>query len=340
MKTSLPLPLPLTLIEAVKYFAEPGVAHQMFAGVRWPDGVVTCPRCGSDSVNFFADKCKYQCRKMHPSRGFTVKVGTVMEDSPIKLEKWAVAFWLEVNAKNSISSYEMHRALGITQKSAWFLQQRVRLAVQSGITTKMSGGVEVDESFIGGKARNMHAAKRARVITGTGGAGKTAVTGLLERHGPNGHSKVRTKVVGDTRRKTLQPIVREHVEAGAKVFSDALASYAGLEADYVHQVVDHAECYVRGEVHTNGLENFWALFKRCIKGTHVSVEPFHLFRYLDAECFRFNNRKENDLGRFLLAVIGISDKRLTYKELTGKLLPEGVPSSDKVAASGNGGMVN
>ncbi len=318
---------PKTLTEAVRYFSDPDTSLNFFVSIRWPDGVV-CPHCGSRDVSFLANQRRWQCRTKHPRRQFSAKVGTIFEDSALSLEQWMVAVWLEVNAKNSISSHELHRALGVTQKSAWFMLQRVRLALQgAGIFEKLSGEVEVDETFIGGKARNMHPGKRK--AKGRGAAGKAVVMGLLQRHG-----EVRTLVVDSTKRKTLQPHVREHVEKGAAVFTDALASYAGLSPDYVHQVIDHAECYVKGNIHTNGLENFWSLFKRCIKGTHISVEPFHLFRYLDAESYRFNTRKMNDGMRFLRAVGQVDGKRLTYKSLIGEGKPEAVASSDSGAANG------
>lgn len=234
-----------------------------------------------------------------------------MEDSPLSLDKWLIAIWLEANAKNSISSYEVHRSLGITQKSAWFMQQRIRLAMQSGgFFQKLTGEVEVDETFIGGRARNMHAGKRA--VKGRGTVGKAVVMGLLQRHG-----EVRTLVIDNTKRRSLQPRIHEHVEKGSEVFTDALASYRGLDREFLHQVIDHAECYAKGKIHTNGLENYWSLFKRCIKGTHVSIEPFHLFRYLDAEAFRFNNRKAKDGDRFAKVLGQVGGKRLTYRSLTG-----------------------
>ena len=326
---------PKTLVGAVKYFSDLDVAQAFFVQIRWPNGEVCCPHCGSVAVKYLAKYRRWECKEKHARRQFTVKVGTIMEDSPLGLDKWAVALWLECNAKNSISSYEVHRAIGVTQKSAWFMQHRIRLAMQSGSFTKLSGEVEVDESYIGGLARNMHASRKNKTITGTGGAGKTAVMGLLERHSPKTKcSRVVTKVVGKTNRATLQPIVREHVEPGSHVSTDDLLSYKGLDDTYTHGVVDHAEAYVRGNVHTNGLENFWSLFKRCIKGTHISVEPFHLFRYLDAEAFRFNNRNETDAGRFYLAMRGIEGKRLTYKGLTGgtEFLPA---SNDSDAGNAN-----
>jgi len=237
-----------------------------------------------------------------------------MEDSPIGLDKWLMAMWLIVNCKNGISSCEIARALGVTQKTAWFMDHRIGLTMQDEYATgKLGGEIEADETFIGGKARNMHKSKRERRITGTGGKDKTAVMGLLERGGT-----VRTKVIASRKKQELHAEVKKHVEAGSALYTDALMSYRGLETDFVHQVVDHAVEYVNGRIHTNGLENFWSLLKRGINGTYVSVEPFHLFRYLDEQSFRFNNRKTTDAKRFSMALTGIFGKRVTYKELTGK----------------------
>ena len=245
-----------------------------------------------------------------------------MEDSPIGIDKWMVALWLIANAKNGISSYELHRSIGVTQKTAWFMLHRIRLALQDDTGGKLGGYVEVDETFIGGKARNMHQGRRDRVITGTGGMGKVAVMGLLQRHGPDGHSTVRTKVVRSTKKRLLQAAVRAEIEQDATIFTDALASYDGLSEDYVHQVIDHAEAYVDGQIHTNGCENFWSLLKRTLKGTYVSVEPFHLFRYLDEQTFRFNTRKRTDAARFTLAAGSLFGRRLTFNTLTGRDLPQ------------------
>lgn len=310
---------PETLVEATRFFADPDVCLSFLAGLRWPSGNVACPTCGSEDVLFLKNQRRWKCREAHPRAQFSIKVDTIFEDSPIGLEKWLPAVWMIVNDKNGISSYEVARALGITQKSAWFMMHRVRLAMQRGGFDKMTGEVEVDETFIGGKARFMHKGKRAAKITGTGGMGKAAVMGLLERHGPDGHSRVRVKPVSNVRRKTLSPEVRQHVEPGSAVYSDALKSYDDLDSDFTHEVIDHAESYVRGQVHTNGLENFWSLLKRGIKGTYVSVEPWHLFRYLDEQAFRFNTRKDahGDAGRFVKVLRTIVGRRLTYKELIG-----------------------
>jgi transposase-like protein len=303
----------------VRYFADPDVSLAFVAGCKWPNGV-TCPRCDSRETYFLSTRRLWKCRGC--KKQFSAKVGTIFEDSPIPLDKWMSAVWLLVNAKNGISSYEISRAIGVSQPCAWFMAHRIRLALQDDPTITLGGEVEVDETYIGGKARFMHKTRRERKIKGgTGTVGKTAVMGLLERHGPDGHSRVTTKIVPNIRRKTLAPEVRAHVEPGSDVFTDALSSYDDLNRDYTHQVIDHAETYVRGKVHTNGLENFWSLVKRAIKGSYVSVEPFHLFRYLDEEVFRFNTRKTSDAKRFIRALRGIVGKRLTYVHLTGAESP-------------------
>jgi transposase-like protein len=264
-----PESLPQTLMDAIRYFSDPDICLAFVAGLRWPDGV-TCPQCGSPEVTFLANRRVWQCRGKHERRQFSVKTGTIFEDSPLGLDKWLAAIWMIANAKNGISSYEIARSLGVTQKSAWFMLHRIRLAMQTGTFAKLGGEVEVDETYIGGKARNMH--RGARKAKGRGAVGKAVVMGLLERHG-----EVRTHVVPDTVRKTLHDKVRDHVEPGSTVYTDELASYKGLESDYAHKVINHAEAYVKGSIHTNGLENFWSLFKRCVKGTYVAIEPFHLF---------------------------------------------------------------
>jgi transposase-like protein len=304
---------PKTLQQAIIYFSNPDNCREYLAARRWPDGV-TCPTCGRDDVTFLAKQNKWQCKSAHKQRQFSVKVGTIFEDSPLGLDKWLTAVWLIVNCKNGISSYEISRALDVTQKTAWFMDHRIRLAMQTGSFMKqMSGHVEVDETFIGGKARNMHRSVRARRIHGTGGSGKVAVMGLLERHG-----EVRTCVVPNVRRRSLHTEVAKHVEPGSTVYSDAFRSYNRLQDDYVHNVINHAEKYVDGKIHTNGIENFWSLLKRSINGTYVSVEPFHLFRYLDEQSFRFNSRHANDSERFQRVTERLVGKRLTYSELTGK----------------------
>ncbi len=310
---------PKSLQEAIVYFSNPDNCIDYLAIRRWPAGVI-CPTCGSDKAKFSEKRRLWTCNKHHAKREFSIKVGSVCEDSGIGLDKWMTALWLLSNCKNGISSCELARDLDVTQKTAWFMLHRIRLALQDEtFGSKLNGEIEVDETFIGGKARNMHLDVKERRIKGTGGRDKTAVMGILERGG-----YVRAQVVPSRKRGVLQSEVRKHVEAGAALYSDALASYDGLASEYAHKVVDHAEKYVDGQVHTNGLENFWSLLKRGISGSYVSVEPFHLFRYLDEQVFRYNNRatkKHNvtDADRFDMAVRKIFGKRLTFASLTGKL---------------------
>ena len=302
---------PNTLQEAIIYFSEADRAFQCALDLRFPSGIVSCPRCGSERHAFIKTRRIWQCYGC--KKQFSLKVGTIFEDSPLGLDKWMCAYWLLANSKNGVSSCELARSIGITQKSAWHMLHRIRTTMHDDSITKLSGEVEADETFIGGKARNMHLSKKARRITGTGTKDKTAVMGILERGG-----KVKTMVVENRKKAALQSEVKKHVEAGAALYTDALLSYEGLAGQYAHAVVDHAVEYVNGRIHTNGLENFWSLLKRGINGTYVSIEPFHLFRYLDEQSFRYNNRKNmNDLGRFQIAMSNVFGHRLTYSALTG-----------------------
>jgi transposase-like protein len=307
---------PTTLQEGIVYYSDPDNCLRKLASLRWPDGIVICPNCGSKSVSFNAQRRTWKCSVHHSRREFSIKVGTIFEDSPLPLSKWLAALWMVVNCKNGISSYENHRDLGVTQKTAWFMGHRIRLALQNRSFDKLKNDVEADETFIGGAARFMHKSRKEAKGIRPGTVGKVAVMGLLERHG-----EVRLKVVENVKRHNLHGEIRQHVEVGAEVYTDALRSYETLDADaeYVHRVIDHAESYVRGHVHTNGMENFWSLLKRGLKGTYISVEPFHLFRYLDEQAFRFNFRKDmDDSDRFNLALSQIVGRRVTYAELTGK----------------------
>jgi len=319
MENASPLAEPKTLIEAIRHFADPDIALHTMVSLRWPAGV-HCPTCGRTDVRFIQTRRLWECKEKHPKRQFSAKVGTIFEDSPIDLGKWFAAIWMVANCKNGISSYEMHRALGVTQKTAWFMDHRIRLAMQTGSFEKMSGAVEADESFVGGLSKNMHASRRKRVIgDARGHTGKEVVMGILRRtDAANGKSKVRAEHIPDVTAKTLHEQVHDTVETGARLYTDQWVGYRGLAADYDHEVINHTISYVEGHVHTNGIENFWSLLKRTIKGTYVSVEPFHLGRYLDEQAFRFNEREHDDGIRFRKVASSVAGRRLTYAELTGK----------------------
>ena len=316
------LETPETLQAAIEFFSDPDRCHAYMVQMRWPDGIVTCPTCNQPNPRYLANQRRFECRTKHPLRQFSVKVGTIFEDSPIPLKSWLLAVWQISNCKNGISSYELARALGVTQKTAWFMNHRIRLAMQGEDGGTLNGEVEVDETYIGGKARKMNTGRRKKMLEDgkhkrNAWAGKVAVMGLLQRHPEKGKSRVRTMPIDSIRRHRLQPIVNANIEDGSKVYTDKLASYTTLSVYYQHQVIDHAEKYVDGVVHTNGLENYWSLQKRSIRGTYVSVEPFHLFRYLDEQAFRFNERSDNDAARFTKTLSHVTGKRVTYDSLIG-----------------------
>lgn len=302
--------LPTTLLEAIRYFTDLDVCTEFVANLRWPNGPY-CPKCGCAEYSYLTTRRVWKCKAC--KKQYSVKVGTIFEDSGLGLDKWLPAIWLIANSKNGISSHELARSLGVTQKSAWFMLHRIRLAMQTGTFNKLDGEVEVDETFIGGKAGNMHKAERKRRVTGTGYADKTIVVGVRQREG-----ETRAAIIPDTKTRTLETHVREHVEEGSTVYTDALPSYRHLGGDFDHLTVDHAEAYAIGRVHTNGLENFWSLLKRGLQGTYVNVDPSHLFRYLDERLFTYNLRDLTDLGRFTAVLSMASNRRLTYAELTGR----------------------
>jgi transposase-like protein len=298
------------LISAIRHYSNPITCIEEVASVKWPRGKPVCPKCGSKKAGFLKTRLMWKCREC--KKQYSVKVGTIFEDSPIGLDKWLCAMWMLANCKNGVSSYEVARALEVTQKTAWFMLHRIRYAMHNGTINKMTGTVEADETFIGGKARNMHAGERERKIHGRGPMGKAIVFGLLDRE----TGKVRTSVVGSRRKHHLQAEIRSNVTPGSALYTDALKSYDGLDSEYAHKVIDHAEAYVDGSVHTNRLENFWSLLKRTVKGTYVSVEPFHLFRYLDEQSFRYNERQTTDRERFRIVLGSVAGKRLDWNTLT------------------------
>jgi transposase-like protein len=322
---------PKTLLEAIQYFSDEQVCIDTFASMRWPSTGPICPECNTEKPYYIKTQKRWKCRNCRIQ--FSVKRGSVFEDSPIPLTKWLPALWMLCNCKNGVSSHELARSLGIAQKSAWFMLHRLRLALKApNFGTKLGsndgGEVEVDESFVGGKIRNMHrsrARELAKVKQGLGyenrvhHENKTAVIGILDRES----RQIRAKVIANVRRETLQKEILKNVKFGSRVYTDQAVAYDHLQWKYVHDTVNHADCYVKGRVHTNSLENFWSLMKRNLSGTYVAVEPFHLDRYLDEQMFRFNNRatKDNpldDADRFLLALTQVANKRLTFNELIGK----------------------
>jgi transposase-like protein len=322
---------PKTLHDAIKFFADFDNCREFMVSLRWPDGKVHCPYCDSDKITYLEKARLYRCYGKHPKQKFSLKVGTIFEDSPIPLEKWLPAVWMIVNCRNGVSSYEIHRALGITQKSAWFMLHRIRLAMQSKSFSKLGGPgniVEADEAHIGGKVSNMHPVRKAKYWKGRESTignvqyyGKTSVMGILDRE----QRKIRATVVPQVNRKVLQAEILNHVAQGSKIYTDEASLYRSIPPAYTHAFVNHMEKYVDGQVHTNGMENFWSLLKRGLNGTYIAVEPFHLFRYLDEQVFRYNNRKDaagnklNDGERFSQALSQIVGKRLTFAEVTGKV---------------------
>lgn len=314
---------PKTLKQAIEYFADKNNCREYLVEMRWPDGV-ECPTCGSKNVKFSEKHNRWQCGSHHAKRQFTLKTGTIFEDSPLGLDKWLMAMWMLVNCKNGISSHEVAKDLGVTQKSAWFMLHRLRevLAPQEG--PKMGGAdggpVEVDETFYGPNTKRMHAKKLAKRKLGEKYKLGVPVMGMLDRE----LRQVRAKVVPNVKRETLQNEILNQIEHKATIYTDGWASYDNLKAkEFVHETVNHVTEYVRGNVHTQGIENFWSLLKRSLRGTYVAVEPFHLDAYVTEQVFRFNNRatKDNpltDADRFALAAMQIVGKRLTYAELTGK----------------------
>ena len=307
---------PKTLLEAIRYFGKPGVAVQYLAGLRWPDGAF-CQKCGltGKDVYFMASQSRWKCRGCKAQ--WSVKVGTIMEDSALPLDKWLSAIWMVANCKNGISSYEIHRALGVTQKSAWFMLHRIRLAMKAGGLDLPFGGrgpFEADETFVGGKISNKHLKVRKAFGGRVNSSAKAIVMGILERGG-----RVRAKVVPNVTGPTLRGEVEKNLKPGSTLYTDALPSYRGLEKTLFHETVNHLETYVRGQVHTQGIENFWSLLKRSLNGTYVNVEPAHLDAYVDEQAFRFNERYRNDGQRHAMVAANVGGKRLTYRQLIAEV---------------------
>jgi transposase-like protein len=302
-------------MEAVQYYSDLDVCHSYMVKIKWPDGVVTCPKCGAANVGYIASRRMMQCKSQECRKQFSAKVGTIFEDSPLGLDKWFVAVWSITNCKNGVSSCELARALGVTQKTAWFMLHRVRLAMKTKSFARMGGKgsiIESDETFVGGLAKNMHKKRRETVIQGNNRNAKTIVHGLLER---GGH--VRAAVVPDTGKLTLMGRIRQNVAPGTEIHTDELMAYRQMADEYTHKMIDHAIAYVDGKVHTNSMENFWSTLKRALKGTYIHTSPEHLFRYLDEQVLRFNERKGTDATRFAAVMPNVVGRRIMYTELIG-----------------------
>jgi transposase-like protein len=299
-----------TLQQAIVFFSDKDRCFEYAKHLRWPDGKVSCPRCDCYEHSFLKTRNMWFCKGC--KKQFSLKVGTIFEDSPLPLDKWLCALWMLTNCKNGVSSYEVHRAIGVTQKSAWFMLHRLRMLMHDHDASPLSGEVEMDETFVGGKAKNMHKAKRSKALKADGTfKGKTIVVGMLERNG-----RVRAEVVEARTREVLHDLAHASIAPGSMVITDEHHPYKGM--NFAHEVINHAEAYVRGNIHTNGIESFWSMLKRALGGTYISVEPFHLFRYIDEQAFRFNNRRDlDDRGRFELAARNVAGKRLTYNALIG-----------------------
>lgn len=286
--------------------------------MRWPDGEIFCAGCGEiGNLIWLANQKRWKCRGC--KKQFSVKAGTIFHDSPLSLDKWMIAMWMLANCRNGVSSCELARTIGITQKSAWHMLHRIREAMADRSDDKLggSGPVECDETFVGGKVKNMHKSRRVKGLNYSAGNGKTIVMGMLERGG-----KVRAQVIADRKLHNMQPLMDDNIHAGSHIITDEHSNYPIIagENDLAHEIINHIEGYVRGHIHTNSIENFWSCLKRGLHGTYVSVEPFHLDRYVTEQVFRFNLRKKEhtDSSRFKAVLREIVGRRLTYAELTGR----------------------
>lgn len=314
-----------TLQDAIKYFSDEQVCIDAIASLRWPDGKPECPACQGRDHYYLASQKRWKCKECW--KQFSVKVGTIFEDSPISLTKWLPVMWMIANCRNGVSSYEVHRAIGVTQKSAWFMLHRIRLAMQSKswMVGKIGGPgntVEVDETYVGGVLKNMHKSRK-KDFAGSGAAkrNKTVVMGAIDRDS----GQARAEIIPFAGRDPMQSLVKRNVKFGTTVYTDDHVGYDGLGLKFDHDVINHTQAYVNGRVHTNGIENFWSLLKRQLNGTYIAVEPYHLHRYVDEQVFRYNNRKDSkgekvpDSVRFQNLLTRIAGKRLTFAEVTGKV---------------------
>jgi transposase-like protein len=309
--------LPETLREAIVYFANEDNAHDFMVAIRWPEGV-QCQHCGGFEVTLLTTRRVFKCKTKDCRKQFTVKRGTIFEDSPISLGKWFMAMWLIANCKNGVSSYEIARDLGVCQKTGWFMLHRLRLAMKAGsFDRKLCGIIEADECHIGGLFKNMHKGKREKIKGGrkaSSSTGKTIVQAVMERDG-----EIRAQVLENLTLAPRLEFLKANADPNAQLMTDEGYDSPQVGAAFAHQFVNHQIEYVRGNVHCNGVENFWALLQRGLSGTYISVEPYHLSAYVDEQAFRYNQRQDDDAGRFEKALSGVTGRRLTYRKLTGKI---------------------
>ncbi|MYG10903.1 MAG: IS1595 family transposase [Rhodobacteraceae bacterium] len=299
----------ISFVELIKMFPDNDKSREWFESRRWKDGAY-CPHCGSLNVqcNVKHPTQTHRCRDCSNKPFFSVKTGTIMHKSNLDYQTWAIAIYMFTTNLKGVSSMKLHRELEITQKSAWLLVSKLRKAYEVK-DSKLKGIVEVDETYMGGKEANKHESKKLKAGRGT--VGKTAVFGMKERES----GRIVARVIADTKKETLQGLVRENTEEGTEIHSDENQSYKGLEN---HKTVNHSIGeYVKGNVHTNGIESMWAMFKRGHKGTYHKMSPKHLHRYVAEFVGRHNHRKSDTIDQMTDLVIGMNDKRLTYNQLVG-----------------------
>lgn len=307
----------ISLIQLFKMFPDNEAARAWFESVRW-GGRPFCPHCGSENVQHGvkSGSMTHRCREKECAKKFSVRVGTVMESSRIPLQKWAIAIYLMTTSLKSVSSMKLHRDLSISQKSAWFLAHRIREWMDAGDKSSLplNGPIEVDETYVGGERKNMPKVKRSE-LTGRGPAGKTAVAGIKDRE----TKQVRAKVAEQVDSRTLIPFVEENAEVGAKVYTDDAHAYKALPTplnQISHESVQHSMLeYVRGDVHTNGIESFWSMLKRAHKGRFHKLSPKHLNRYVQEFAAKHNIRELDTLAQMEIVAKGFEGKRLTYDRL-------------------------